>query len=127
MTFTLKPAVVAALLSLLPLPVDQICAGAAEERFPGYSVVLSEGMSTCGEFIAEPQMQTVRLSWVLGYITGRNVSAPPGKGMTGSSFQQPATAIGWLNSYCTAHALDTLVIAAERLREDFVRQETGAR
>src|SRR5690242_15888106 len=71
---TLNPALASALLSLL-LVLCQTSADAADGPFPQENtVVLSEGASTCGEFIAEPQMQLVRLSWVLGYISGRNAT-----------------------------------------------------
>jgi hypothetical protein len=29
--------------------------------------ILSEGATTCGEFVAEPSMQSARMAWVLGY------------------------------------------------------------
>ena len=52
--------------------------------------ILSEGATTCGEFIAEPGMQGVRMEWVLGYISGRNREATSSRDrLIGSSFQQP--------------------------------------
>jgi len=64
-------------------------------------LMLSEGATTCGEFIAEPGMQNVRMEWVLGYISGRNREATSSRDrFIGRSFQQPATVIGWLQSYC---------------------------
>jgi hypothetical protein len=87
-------------------------------------LVLSDGATTCGEFIAEPGMQTVRMEWVLGYISGRNrEAASPHDRFIGRSFQQPATVIGWLQSYCRLHSLDTLAKAADDLRADFQRHE----
>jgi hypothetical protein len=86
--------------------------------------ILSEGATTCGEFIAEPGMQGVRMEWVLGYISGRNREATSSRDrLIGSSFQQPATVIGWLQSYCRLHSLDALVKAADDLRADFQRHE----
>lgn len=74
----------------------------------GEWVVLSEGATTCGEFIAEPGMQTSRMEWILGYISGRNREATsPHDRFIGRSFQQPATVIGWLQGYCRLHSLDT--------------------
>src|SRR5437764_12556041 len=77
-----------------------------------------EGGTTCGEFIAQPGiMQTVRMEWVLVYISGRNREAAlPRERDIGTSFQQPATVIGWLQSYCRSHSLDTLISAADNLR-----------
>lgn len=87
-------------------------------------LILSEGATTCGEFIAQPGMQTVRMEWVLGYISGRNREAiSPRERMIGSSFQQPAAVLGWLQSYCQFHSLDTLAKAADNLRSDFQRHE----
>jgi hypothetical protein len=91
-------------------------------RSPFYT--LSEGATTCGEFIAQPAMQAVRTAWVLGYISGRNREAiSPRERLIGSSFQQPATVLAWLQSYCQSHSLDTLLVAADELRADFQRHE----
>lgn len=88
------------------------------------ALVLSEGATTCGEFIAEPNMQTVRMEWVLGYLSGRNrEAASPRERYVGRSFQQPATVIGWLKNYCQSHGLDILNKAADDLRADFQRHE----
>lgn len=87
-------------------------------------VDLSEGATTCGEFIAQPGMRAVRMEWVLGYISGRNRQAnSPRERSIGSSFSQPATVIGWLQSYCRVHGLGTLTEAADDLRADFQRHE----
>ena len=86
---------------------------------------LSEGATTCGEFIAQPgTMQAVRMEWVLGYISGRNREAiSPRERSVGSSLQQTDTVIGWLQSYCRSHSLDPLFTAADALRADFQRHE----
>ena len=42
-------------------------------REPFY--ILSEGATTCGEFTTEPETQTIRMEWILGYISGRNREA----------------------------------------------------
>jgi hypothetical protein len=87
-------------------------------------LTLSEGATTCGEFIAQPGMQVVRMEWALGYISGRNREAlSPRERWVGSSFQQPNTVIGWLQSYCRSHSLDPLFVAADDLRADLQRQE----
>jgi len=87
-------------------------------------LILSEGASTCGEFIAEPAKQGVRMQWVLGYISGANSKeSGPGR-MVGSSFEKPATAIGWLQSYCATHSLDILAAAAEAFRKDLQIHES---
>jgi hypothetical protein len=87
-------------------------------------LMLSEGATTCGEFIAEPGMQTVRMEWVLGYISSRNREATSSRNrFIGRSFQQPATVIGSLQSYCRLHSLDVLVKAADDLRAHFQRHE----
>jgi hypothetical protein len=88
-------------------------------------VILSEGNTTCGEFMTQPEMQAVRVAWVLGYISGvnaglaRSADVAPAERMAGKSFQQPATVLGWLQSYCAVHPLDILVSAAAQLRMDF--------
>jgi hypothetical protein len=85
---------------------------------------LSEGATTCGEFIAEPWMQSARMEWVLGYISGRNrEGSSPDERNIGSSFQEPATVIAWLQNYCQVHSLDRLLNAADHLRADFQRHE----
>jgi hypothetical protein len=89
-------------------------------------LILSEGMSTCGEYIAEPWKQSIRMEWVLGYISGANSRSPPGEASAGSSFQMPATVLGWLQSYCTSHPLDVMASAAEALRRDFLSRERPA-
>ena len=87
--------------------------------------ILSEGATTCGEFVAEPSMQSARMAWVLGYISGRNREAvSPDNRTIGSSFQRPATVIAWLQHYCQLHSLDMLVYAADKLRADFQRHES---
>jgi hypothetical protein len=96
-------------------------AEAADDNLP--FTILSDGATTCGEFIAEPGGQSLRASWALGYVTGRNVAAPAPERMAGSSYQKPATVIGWLRAYCGAHALQKLVTAAEFLRADFLKSE----
>ena len=96
-------------------------------------MILSEGATTCGEFIAQPAMQTIRMEWVLGYISGvnagisRSAKASQAETMAGQSFERTETAIGWLQGYCSAHPLDVLVSAAEALRNDFMRHERLSR
>jgi hypothetical protein len=84
---------------------------------------LSEGGSTCGEYIAEPGKQVVRMEWVLGYISGANSRGPVAEALAGTSFQMPATVVGWLQSYCASHPLDVMSAAAEVLRRDFLARE----
>jgi hypothetical protein len=83
-------------------------------------VILSEGLSTCGEYTLEPEKQAIRMEWVLGYISGGNSGAPPPENMVGSSFQMPATVFGWLQS---SHPLNIMATAAEALRRDFRNRE----
>lgn len=111
------------------LALSGIIAGVPAFAQEGPIVVLSEGQTTCGEYVAEPQKRVVRGAWVLGFISGvnagmaRNGSAPEAERMAGRSFQQPATVDGWLQIYCSAHPLDGLVTAAEKLRRDFIEHE----
>jgi hypothetical protein len=87
-------------------------------------LTLSEGATTCGEFVAQSWLQTARMEWVLGYISGRNrEGVSPDQRNVGSSFQQPAKVIAWLQNYCQVHSLDFLLNAAEQLRTDFRRHE----
>lgn len=101
----------------------------AQNKMLGSVEILSEGMTTCGEFTAQPAMQEVRMEWVLGYISGVNagVARTPGSDtierMAGQSFQRTATAIGWLQSYCSGHPLEIMGSAAEALRTDLIRHE----
>lgn len=89
-------------------------------------LVLSEGASTCGEYISEPTFRTSRMTWVLGYISGRNrQSASLQDRNIGTSFNKPAAVDGWLLSFCQFHSLDTLVKAADALRADFLKREQG--
>jgi hypothetical protein len=96
----------------------------AQSGLPGHPfLVLSDGQSTCGEYIAEPAKRGFRTEWVLGYISGANSRGLPAEAHAGSSFQMPATVDGWLLSYCTSHPLEGLVLAAEVLRRDFLARE----
>jgi hypothetical protein len=109
-------------LVVVALLLPGTACGQDVKRSPFYT--LSEGATTCGEFIAQPAMQAVRVAWVLGYISGRNREAiSPRERFIGSSFQQPATVLGWLQSYCQSHSLDPLLVAADELRADFQRHE----
>ena len=90
---------------------------------PRTIMILSEGQSACGAYIAQPDMQAVRVSWVLGYISGVNSRSPATEALAGRSFQIPATVIEWLQSYCASHPLDIMAVAAEALRRDFLAQE----
>ena len=86
-------------------------------------MILSESQSTCGAYNTQPQMQAIRASWVLGYISGVNSRSPASEALAGRSFQIPATVIEWLQSYCASHPLDIMAVAAEALRRDFLAQE----
>jgi hypothetical protein len=86
-------------------------------------MILSEGQSTCSAYNAQPEMQAVRASWVLGYISGVNSRSPAAEALAGRSFQIPATVIEWLQSYCASHPLDIMAVAAEELRRDFFNRE----
>jgi hypothetical protein len=106
-----------------------ICAGfygrtavAADQRDASF-YVLSEGNATCGEFIAQPEMKSVRLAWVLGYLSGRNREAQGAERMIGTSLKMPATTLAWLDHYCAGHALDVLFIAADKLRAEALKHE----
>jgi hypothetical protein len=119
------PAALAALsfiACLLSLP----CIARADDINPNRNFfLLSEGGTTCGEYVAQsgPQ-QIVRMEWVLGYISGQNSEGTSERSRNvGSSFQKPATVIAWLNSYCQSHSLDLLVQAGDALRQDFIRHE----
>jgi hypothetical protein len=93
--------------------------------------ILSEGNTTCSEFTTQPEMQTIRLAWILGFISGINASfarspqSAAAERMAGRSAQRTETITGWLQSYCAAHPLDPLVTAATQLRLDLIRHETG--
>ena len=50
------------------------------------TMILSEGMSTCGEYIAEPAKQGIRVAWVLGYISGANSHGPAVEATAGAQF-----------------------------------------
>jgi hypothetical protein len=111
--------------SLLALVVAIIVfpfAAHAPDAEPFY--ILSKGLTTCGEFITEPQMQTIRMKWIPGYISGRNrEAASPRDRLIGRSFERTNTVLSWLQSYCQTHSLNTLVNAAADLRADFQRHE----
>jgi len=102
------------LCPLLSIFLISVVPAWSQSASPPPFFILSEGMATCGEFTSQPEMQGVRLSWVLGYVSGVNAGlaiagshqAAPAERMAGSSFQQPATVIGWLQSYCSVHPLD---------------------
>lgn len=106
-------------IALLPLVVR-----AGNQPDAGAASILSEGATTCGEFVAQPgSQQAIRMEWVLGYISGANSRSIGQDRFVGRSFEQPDTVMGWLQSYCSAHALDVLVTAAEALRKDFIAHE----
>ena len=115
-----KIAVVAgAIVGLMSAPA----ARAQDTPTPGAMANLSEGDTTCGEFVAEPLKVNARMEWVLGFLSGANSRAAPPYKLIGRSFQQPATVVGWLQSYCALHSLDTMLAAAEALRRDYYQHE----
>jgi hypothetical protein len=89
-------------------------------------LALSEGATTCGEYIAQPTARVSRMEWVMGYISGRNrEAASPRERNIGTSYYKAETIDGWLLSYCQTHSLDVLVKAADDLRAAFQRREQG--
>ncbi|HEY1723603.1 MAG TPA: hypothetical protein VGG27_20325 [Magnetospirillaceae bacterium] len=98
-------------------------ANAGSKDFSSSVVILSEGTTKCGQYTAEPEARAQRISWVLGYISGKNAASPVGERHAGQSFEHPETVDGWLQSYCGGHSLETLATAAESLRDDFMRHE----
>jgi hypothetical protein len=92
-------------------------AEAADTRDTPY-FLLSEGSTTCGEYIAQPELKAARLEWVLGYISGRNRESRGAERMAGTTLKMPATTVVWLEHYCPAHALDMLATAADKLRAE---------
>jgi hypothetical protein len=98
-------------------------ADARDETSSRTIMILSEGQSTCGAYNAEPDMQPVRASWVLGYISGVNSRSTAMEALAGRSFQMPAAVIEWLQSYCASHPMDIIAVAAEALRRDFLARE----
>jgi hypothetical protein len=113
---------------LLPFAVLAVSANAQASNIIDNtpSLVLSDGATTCGEYIAEPDVRTLRAAWVLGYISGRNRQAiSPQDRMIGTSFDKPAALKGWLLNYCQSHSLDDLNRAADDLRAEFLKREQG--
>jgi hypothetical protein len=98
-------------------------ADAREETSSRTIMILSEGQSTCGVYNAYPELQPVRASWVLGYISGVNSRSAATEALAGKSFQMPESVIDWLRSYCAFHPTDVLAVAAEALRRDFLARE----
>jgi hypothetical protein len=95
---------------------------AAEPVLAAPSEVLGEGTATCGDFLSQPTMQSVRLEWVLGYISGRNAEAPlPVEKMIGRNLHDAQTPFVWLQNYCQANGAKPLIVAADELRV-FLRQ-----
>jgi hypothetical protein len=111
----------AALVAILLM----LTAGAnADETADAPSLVLSNGIITCGDFLADNRnTQELDASWVLGYISGRNRNSPDGYRTAGSSYTTSASITAWLQNYCRGHALDRLFMAGEELRNEFLRRE----
>ena len=102
-------------------------AQAQDTPTPGPALILSEGTTTCGSFIAEPSRQTIRVAWILGYMTGANSRAVAPYKTVGEGFQDSDTIKGWLLSYCGGHAHAELATAAEALRHDLRAHEEPAK
>ena len=79
--------------------------------------ILGEGLTTCSEYSGDPDRAVMRVSWVMGYLTGANSRAVSpfrlvGKDMTAEGID------GWLKTYCARNQTSTIGNAAERLRQD---------
>jgi hypothetical protein len=119
--------VVALFASLMLGSVQAAFAAASNPRDAPFFAV-GDATTTCGEFTAQPEATEKRLDWVLGYISGRNREALGSERETGDpSLKMPATVLGWLESYCGSHALDTLIFAADRLRSETIKREGRGR
>ena len=86
-------------------------------------MILSEGQSACSAYNTQPELEAVRTSWILGYVSGVNSRSPAAEALAGRSFQMPAIVIEWLQSYCASHPTDIMAVAAEALRRDFLARE----
>jgi hypothetical protein len=101
------------ILALFALPLTA-------EAMP--SQVLGEGIASCKEFLSEPNMQSVRLEWVLGYISGENNQSTEGR-LTGRSLKNEQTPLSWLQAYCQSNPLHPLIVAADHMRDALAQSE----
>jgi hypothetical protein len=87
--------------------------------------VLSNGLDSCGEFLAgDPQHQQMDVVWVLGYITGADSRGQSENDRNvGSSFRDPQGVAAWVQQYCREHGLDLMPKVAEALRNEFAKRE----
>ena len=82
-------------------------------------LALSDGVTSCGEYLTSGAGdQTHMEEWILGFISGLNAGSTGPRRSIGDGYDVNAIP-GWLRSYCSAHALDTLTKAALALRKDF--------
>lgn len=85
--------------------------------------ILSYGQDTCGSFVqASPAAKQLYLSWVVGFITGENMLAVGEWRLIGQHWNSGAF-LTWLNTYCTAHPLESFLSGAQALRESERIQE----
>jgi hypothetical protein len=112
----------AALLSVVALPVPSL-AGSFPPGDQTFSV-LSDGATTCGEFVAANQNDRAgMLEWVFGFLSGLNAGSAGKMRYVGHTMRAPQTVSVWLTSYCEQHALDNLTGAALALRVDYIAHE----
>jgi hypothetical protein len=97
------------------------CLAWAQNDPPGSQgfLALSDGGTSCGEYLTSGRGDQVHMEeWILGFISGLNAGSAGPRRSIGDGYDVNAIP-GWLRSYCSAHALDTLTKAALALRKDF--------
>ncbi|MFC1776761.1 hypothetical protein ACFL3I_05380 [Pseudomonadota bacterium] len=93
----------------------------------GYTVRGAGGKS-CGKYVSEKQegsvLHSISLNWVLGFITGVNVTQEVAgrRANLGASFDTESIEL-WLENYCRANPLEDLVTATIDLSLELMKKE----
>ena len=94
-----------------------IDAAASDGRF----IVLGEGNTTCGMYLAHrrdagPVQNFAYARWTQGFISGWNIMAQPGQKIR--TEVSPDTILAYADKYCRDNPLDVFLNAASALTKD---------
>jgi hypothetical protein len=83
--------------------------------------IYGAGSQSCGTWSTDTRFRGDRQSWVLGFVSAYNFYAP---GDTAVNPPDNGAITGWMDSYCAAHPLESVVNAALALITE-LRQQRG--
>src|SRR4051794_1781411 len=78
-------------------------------------MIKGQGTQSCGRWITDRNTlgEAAKVGWVLGYITAYNEYTYSGPDVTGATDVDGI--IGWMDSYCRTHPLESVAVAARNM------------